>query len=275
VVEDVVNPRGPYRLSLMVRSGRWTAPLPTGFARAWQRGDGRVVVHAPDDVALELARFMLALDDDTTEFHARFGRDALLGPSARAFVGYRPLRLATVTHAAMRAVVGQLIESRRARTIERSILRHLGSPVATREALAQLSPLDLRRHGLAQHRSSTLARIVRGVDLERLRDLPGEAAVTRLARERGIGPWSIGVVALEGLGRYDHGLVGDLALVKLAASLWGRWPETWETHALLEPYAGWEGLAGEVLLLGWSRGLVSGADRDVARRTRMRTRRAA
>ncbi len=83
------------------------------------------------------------------------------------------------------------------------------------------------------------------------------------------------MLALEGLGRYDHGLVGDLALVKLAASLWGRWPETWETAALLEPYTGWEGLAGEMLLLGWSRGLVPGADPDVARRTRLRTRRAA
>jgi 3-methyladenine DNA glycosylase/8-oxoguanine DNA glycosylase len=96
----------------------------------------------------------------------------------------------------------------------------------------------------------------------------------RLARERGIGPWSVGVIALEGLGRFDHGLVGDLGLVKLAASLWHRWPEPAETAALLEPYDGWGGLAGEVLMLGWSRGLVPGADADVARRTRLRTRRA-
>ncbi len=275
MLTDVVTPRGPYRLALMVRSGRWTAPLVGGEAQAWQRPDGRVVVRAPDEEGLALARFMLALDDDTVEFHARFARDPLLGPSARAMVGYRPLRLATVAHAAMRAVVGQLIESRRAHAIERSILRALGSPVATREALARLSPLDLRRHGLAQHRASTLARVVAGVDLERLRGMPGEAPFTRLSRERGIGPWSLGVVALEGLGRFDRGLVGDLGLVKLAASLWGRWPETSETAALLEPYGEWQGLAGEMLMLGWSRGLVPGADADVARRTRLRTRRAA
>ena len=275
MVGDVVTPRGPYRLSLMVRSGRWTAPLPTGAAHAWQQQDGRVAIHAPDEAGLRLARFMLAVDDDTAEFHARFARDPLLGPSARAFVGYRPLRHATVAHATLRAVVGQLIESRRARAIERSILRHLDAAVATRQALVGLSPLDLRRHGLAQHRATALARVVRGIDLERLRDLPGDAAVARLARERGIGPWSIGVVALEGLGRYDHGLVGDLALVKLAASLWDRWPETWETAALLEPYAPWEGLAGVMLLLGWARGLVPGADPDVARLTRARARRAA
>jgi DNA-3-methyladenine glycosylase II len=275
MVEDVVTPRGPYRLSLMVRSGRWTAPLVDGEAHAWQCTDGRVVVRAPDEDGLHTARFMLGLDDDTSEFHARFARDPLIGPSARALVGYRPLRLATVTHATMRAIVGQLIESRRARAIERSILRTLGTQVATREALARLSPLDLRRHGLAQHRATTLARLVAGIDLERLRRVTGHAAAARLQRERGVGPWSVGVIALEGLGRYDHGLVGDLGLVKLAASLWRRWPETHETAALLDPYGEWQGLAGEILMLGWTRGLVPGADADVARHTRLRTNRAA
>ena len=67
-----------------------------------------------DEDGLRLARFMLALDDDTSEFHARFAHDLLIGPSARALLGYRPPRLATVAHATMRAIVGQLIESRRA-----------------------------------------------------------------------------------------------------------------------------------------------------------------
>lgn len=275
MVTDVVTPRGPYRLSLMTRSGHWTAPLVEGEAHAWQQRDGNIVVRAPGEDGLRTARFMLALDDDTSDFHTRFARDPLIGPSARALVGYRPLRLATVAHATMRAIAGQLIESRRARSIERSILRALGSPVATREALARLSPLDLRRHGLAQHRATTLARLVAGIDLERLRGLPGDAVAARLRRERGVGPWSIGVIALEGLGRFDHGLVGDLGLVKLAASLWRRWPETYETAELLAPYGEWQGLAGEILMLGWSRGLVPGADADVARHTRLRTRRAA
>lgn len=274
MLEDVVSPRGPYRLSHMARGGRWTAPLVDGQAQAWQRGDGRVVVRAPNEEGLALARFMLALADDTFEFHRRFARDPLLGPSARVLHGYRPLRRATVAHAVMRAVVGQLIESRRAAAIERSILRVLGRPVATRETLALLSPLDLRRCGVAEKRAATLARVVAAIDLERLRTLPGGAATARLARERGIGPWSVGVIALEGLGRFDHGLVGDLGLVKLAASLWHRWPEPAETAALLDPYDGWRGLAGEVLMLGWSRGLVPGADADVARRTRLRTHRA-
>ena len=259
--EDVVTPRGPYRLSLMVRSGRWTAPLPTGDrTRLAACRTGGSSSTPRTSAGLELARFMLALDDDTAEFHARFARDPLLGP-VRA--GARRLPAAPARHRGARDAARRRRAADRvaARTRDRAV-----DPSAAR--LAGRNPRGARRAFAARPAPARAcaapgldARPGRGgVDLERLRDLPGDAAAARLARERGIGPWSIGVVALEGLGRYDHGLVGDLALVKLAASLWGRWPETWETAALLEPYAGWQGLAGEMLLLGWSRGLVPGAD---------------
>jgi DNA-3-methyladenine glycosylase II len=276
VTEDVITPCGPYRLRLMCRGDAWHAPLEDGTtATAWQRPDGRVVVRAESPAGLERARFMLALADDTAGFHRRFDRDPLLGAAARAFTGYRPLRLATVAHAALRAVCGQLIEARRAAAIERSVLRQIGSPVATGDELARLSPADLRRHGLATTRGATLVRLVRSLDLERLRGHDTNAVLARLGRERGIGPWSVGVIALEGLGRYDHGLVGDLGLVKLLASLRGTRVEPGETAELLAPYGEWQGLAGQMLMLGWSRGLVTGADPDVGRKARLRTRRAA
>jgi 3-methyladenine DNA glycosylase/8-oxoguanine DNA glycosylase len=281
MLEDVVTPSGPYRLRLMIRSGAWRGPLADDtVATAWQRPDGRVVVRAETDEGLERARFMLALHDDTAEFHRRFERDPLLGATARALVGYRPLRLATVAHATLRALCGQLIESRRAAAIEHSILRQLGVAVATRDGLARLSAADLRRHGLATSRASTLVRLVRSLDLERLREHDTGVVLQRLGRERGIGPWSVGVIAIEGLGRYDHGLVGDLGLVKLLASLQGH-PlrghrvEAGDTAELLSPYDEWQGLAGQLLMLGWSRGLIPGADPDVGRRARLRTRRAA
>jgi 3-methyladenine DNA glycosylase/8-oxoguanine DNA glycosylase len=276
MLEDVVTPAGPYRLRLMCRSGTWRGALADGSeAVSQQRADGAVVVHATSEDGLATARFMLALADDTAEFHRRFNRDPLLGATARSMVGYRPLRLATVAHAALRAVCGQLIEARKAAAIERSVLRQLGGSVATTEGLRALSPLDLRRHGLATSRAATLARLVRSLDVERLRDYDTPVVLDRLLRERGIGPWSIGVIAIEGLGRYDHGLIGDLGLVKLLASLRGEWVAAEETAALLAPYEEWQGLAGQMLMLGWSRGLVPGADPDVGRRARLRTRRAA
>jgi 3-methyladenine DNA glycosylase/8-oxoguanine DNA glycosylase len=276
MIEDVVTPSGPYRLQLMTRGRSWQAPLPDGtLATAWQQSDGKVVVQATTEEGIERARFMLAIDDDTSGFHQRFDRDPLLGRAARALTGYRPLRLATVAHSALRAMCGQLIEARRAAAIERSVLRQLGVPVASGAGLARLSPADLRRHGLAAARGATLIRLVRSLDLERLREHDTEVVLARLGRERGVGPWSVGVIALEGLGRYDHGLVGDLGLVKLLSSLRGARVEAGETAGLLAPYDEWQGLAGQLLMLGWSRGLIPGADPDVGRRARLRTRRAA
>lgn len=276
MLEALVTPRGPYRLRLMAREGVWRGTLPGGrLATAVQRPDGRVVVRAPDAASLETARFMLALDDDTSEFHARFARDPLLGPSARALVGYRPLRRATVAHAVVRAMCGQLVEARRALALERAVTRACGDSVVTQEALRRLSPAALRRLGLAQQRATALHRLAAGLDLERLREHASDAVSARLEREPGVGPWSVGVIALEGLGRYDRGLVGDLSLVKLYAALTGRWVDGRETAALLAPYGDWQGLAGEVLLLGWARGLVPGASADHARIARRRARRAA
>ena len=86
-----------------------------------------------------------------------------------------------------------------------------------------------------------------------------------------------GVVADDGkyFRRYDAGLVDDLGLVKLLASLRGRWPEPGETAELLAPYAEWQGLASVFLLQGFRRGLVPGASMDRARLVRATHRSAA
>jgi 3-methyladenine DNA glycosylase/8-oxoguanine DNA glycosylase len=272
VVEAMLRARGLYSLTLTARTDHWRGQLAGGrWSEARQLHDGRILVRASCDEAVEETRFLLALDDDTSEFHRRFARDSLLGPSVRSLRGLRTTRTSTVAQATLRAICGQLIQSRRAREIERVVIRASGESPPTREALARLSPAALTGCGLAGSRAATLARVVRRVDLERLRTSSASTALARLGRERGIGPWSIGVIALQGLGRYDAGLVADLSLVKLFASLRGSWPERPdETAELLAPYGEWQGLASVFLLAGFSRGLVPGASADRARLVRSR-----
>jgi 3-methyladenine DNA glycosylase/8-oxoguanine DNA glycosylase len=275
VIEAVVRPAGVYSLKLTARSDAWQSRLPDGrWATAVQRADGAVAVHASCEHALEEARFVLALDDDTTGFHRRFARDPVLGPTVRALRGLRPKRKATIAHATLRGIAGQLVQSSRALEIERAVIRACGDDPPTRGALARLSPAELVRCGLAGSRAATLTRLTRTLDLEKLKVTPG-TALARLRRERGVGPWTVGVIALQGLGRYDAGLVADLALVKLLASLRGRWPEPEETAELLEPYGEWQGLASVFLLQGFKRGLIPGASTDRARAVRARASHAA
>ena len=275
MIEATVRAHGPYSLRLSARRNEFHAALPGGEGRARQRADGSLRLRAPDEAGFELLRFMLALDDDHTDFVRRFRADPLLGRSIRNLHGLRPLRLPTVAQAVLRAICGQLIEARRARAIERAVIRACGEPAPTREGIGALSPAELRRLGLATHRASALVRLCRTIDLERLRSLPIAAVEARLLRERGFGRWSLGIVALEGLGSYRHGLVGDLSLVKLQSALQGRWVELEETAELLEPYEEWAGLAGVYLLRGWASGLVPGGNADIARSVRVASRRAA
>ncbi len=266
MITAAIAPTGPYRLRLMARQGSWVAPLPHGrSASARQRPDGVVEITAGSTADVDLARFMLALDDDTSEFHERFAADRLLGPTCRTLVGYRPVRTATVAHATLRAFCGQLVQSSRAREIERAVLRACGGRVATLDDLRRASPAALRARGLAASRAASLVRLARSIDLEQLRAHPTEVVRARLERERGIGPWTTGVIATRGLGRYDHGIVGDLGLVKLGSALAGRWVTAAETAELLAPYGRWQGLAAEMLLLGWKHRLVPGADPDAVR----------
>jgi 3-methyladenine DNA glycosylase/8-oxoguanine DNA glycosylase len=275
VISAAVRPRGPFSLRLSARlagdatrtkaDGPFVAALASGgLGKAWQRPDGVVELRAPGEAGVEELRFVLAIDDDHSEFLARYRDDPLLGRALPHLRGARPVRLATVTHSLLRAVCGQLIQARLARAIERRVIL-AATPAVERTRLhapptpasfARFAPAELRRLGLGARRAATLVRLCRSVDLERLRSLPTAAAADRLERERGLGPWSVGVVCLEGLGRFERGITGDLGLVKLCSALRGRRVEPWETAELLEPYGEWAGLASVYLLNAHRLGLV-------------------
>ncbi|MBD0291708.1 MAG: hypothetical protein ICV74_10675 [Thermoleophilia bacterium] len=196
------------------------------------------------------------MDDDHTPFLRRFRDDSVLGPRVRAQPGLRPLRAATVTHALLKAVCGQLIQVRAARLLEGKLVRlagrrHRGLHLPpTRSSFAPYAVAELERHGLVARKANALVRLSREIDLERLRNVPSEDVASRLERERGLGPWSAAMVALHGLGRFDLGLVGDLGLIKLVSSLRGRPASADDTRELLAPYGAWAGLASVYLLAG-------------------------
>jgi len=277
-LELAVAPCGPYSLALSARTtsdatrtfrdGLVTQALAVGdrieLARAWQSPSGTVTIRADSDAAAERLRWLLALDDDHSPFLLSVRDDPMLGRAARELRGLRPVRVATVAQSLLRAFCGQLIEAKRARQLEQTIIRrlcrrgpeNLHVAPATRD-LAALAPSQLRALGLHARRGAALVRLCRSIDLERLHHRSTEAIVRRLARERGLGPWSIGVVCLEGLGRWDHGLVGDLGLVKLLRAIRGRPVDGWETAELLAPYGEFAGIASVYMLAGYGRGLLS------------------
>ncbi len=278
-VERVVRPAGPYSLLLCTRHSTdatrsvrdgvlGTAVLVDGgraeLARAYQRHDGSIVLQGESEEGIERLRFVLGTDADHSEFLRSFRNDPLIGRTTRLFSGMRQLRMATVAQSLLRAFCGQLIDSRHARELEFRIGRATTRPVGdsglyappTAADLARFAPARLRQLGLHARRAASLVRICRSVDPERLHRLSTDAAAEWVMAQRGLGPWSAGVVCLEGLGRYERGIVGDLTLIKLMSDLRGRWVEAHETKELLEPYGEWAGLASLYLAMGYKHGLV-------------------
>ena len=266
VPDLILSPVQPYSLLASVRGSNPSRRVEDGVlhtvfevagtpvsVRVWQTPDGALAARFDGDApegAEEALRFLLAVDVDHNPFLAMAADDPLLAPLVSQRRGLRPMRAGTVTHALVQAFAGQLITAREARLIELRIARLVGRPFdglvlpLTADDLRKASSAALVRCGLAPRRAAALARIVRALDLERLRTVPIDAAVARLERERTIGPWSSGLVALYGIGSLSHGLVGDLGLIRLAGNLQGRPATADDTRALLTRYDPWAGIAG-------------------------------
>ncbi|TML52345.1 MAG: hypothetical protein E6G21_05540, partial [Actinobacteria bacterium] len=176
MIEASLRARGPYSLRLSIRLGSDATRIAANgrlravyeidgrleIAEVGQGADGTLLVRAPSQEVVERVRFALGIDDDHSDFLARFSRDPFLGLTVRRFKGLRPLRCATVTQALLRALCGQLITARRAREIERRIVRsatpsldglHAAPTLAT---FARFSPAELRALGLGGPRASAL-----------------------------------------------------------------------------------------------------------------------
>jgi len=269
-VECVLSPVQPYSLARSAWGSNPTRRMRDGVletvfevggaavhAVVRQTRDGslraRLTPEATDE-AITTLRFVLAVDEDHGPFLRVAAADALLRDVVARNRGLRPVRTATVAHALVKAVAGQLITGREAWQIEWRILSLSGRAHAglvlppTVDDLRSLSAAQLTRAGLAPRRAAALARVVRTLDVERLREVDTAQAVARITRERTLGPWSAGVIALSGLGRTEHGLVGDLGLIRLCTHLLGRHATADDTRRLLERYGAWAGVASVHLL---------------------------
>jgi 3-methyladenine DNA glycosylase/8-oxoguanine DNA glycosylase len=172
----------------------------------------------------------------------------------RARPWVRPRRRPEPFEALAWAVCEQLIESRRAASIQRSIVRRhgrrsaCGSFVAppSPERLAGRAPAELDACGLAPKRSMALIRAAREVASGRADLSRHEPSWTRLLTIPNIGNWTIEMLAFEGQGRDDVLPALDLAYVKLVGRLagLGRRATEDEVRSFFAPYEEWAGLAG-------------------------------
>jgi 3-methyladenine DNA glycosylase/8-oxoguanine DNA glycosylase len=208
---------------------------------------------------IERMRSALGIDQDLRPFYERFRDDTLIGPSVRGNPGLRVAGRPEPFEALAWAICEQLIEFERAAAIQRRLVWRLGRrcprsgmrDAPTADALAAQSPALLCSFDLAESRALALVRAAREVASGRadLHAPDHESAWTRLRAIKGIGSWTLQMLALTGQGRLDQLPAGDLAYLKFVGRLqsggdpWARATED-DVLDLFAPYEPWAGLAG-------------------------------
>jgi 3-methyladenine DNA glycosylase/8-oxoguanine DNA glycosylase len=221
-------------------------------------------------------RFATGVDDDLRPFHDRFKSDPVIGKAVRANPRLRVRRRPLPWEALLAAVTEQLIEFERAVAIQRRMIAVLGHRCAETglrdgpdaAAVAAAAPARLASFDLAPKRAIALRRVAVEVaagraDLEAAVGGPpgaAEAAARRLLKITDIGPWTVEILALYGLGRHDVIPAGDLGFIKMVGRLTTGHPkaraEVAEVREFFAPYGEWKGLAGEYLRYAWASKLI-------------------
>ncbi len=208
---------------------------------------------------IERMRLALGIDQEIGPFYERFRFDPLIGRSVRSAPGLRAGGKPEPFEALAWAICEQLIEFERAAAIERRLIARLGRRCSvsglrdspTPAVIAAQAPALLQSMDLAGGRAVALVRAAREVASGRVDLLDGdhERGWRRLRAIRGIGSWTVQMLALTGQGRLDQLPCGDVGYLKFVGRVrasgdpWARATEE-EVAAFFAPYAPWAGLAG-------------------------------
>jgi len=181
-------------------------------------------------MAISRCRRLLDLDADPVAIGAQLREDPQLAPLIDKAPGRRVPRTVDAAELAVRAVIGQQVSTAAARTHGARLAQRLGEPVddpvggLTRlfPDMAVLTDTDMAALAMPAARRQSVAALARSVASGAL-DL-GAGADWHLARSvlatvPGVGPWTIELVAMRGLGDPDAFTPTDLGVRRAAASL--------------------------------------------------------
>jgi AraC family transcriptional regulator of adaptative response / DNA-3-methyladenine glycosylase II len=223
---------GAYRCTLRLPHGAAIAALRPGPAQAgWIRATVHLADPADADSAVAVCRRILDLDADPVEIDTALARDPVLAPLVAAAPGRRVPGTADAEQFAVRAVLGQQVSTAAARTHAARLVAIHGDSIEDPEGRlthlfprpTRLAAMDPGLLALPGARRAAVLGLVRAladgrVDLSQGAD--PETAAAQLAALPGLGPWTVGSIAMRALGNRDAFLPGDLG-VRLAAQRLG------------------------------------------------------
>lgn len=262
-----------YRRVLRLPGGPGTVELSPGPEGPYVLCRLRLTDPADLTTAVRRCRRMLDLDADPTAVAEALSGDPLLGGIVRRHRGIRSPGHADPAELAARAVLGQQVSVKAARTLAGRLAARFGQPLPedltirdsdggrsalTRvfpspEALAEADPTDL---GLTAARGRALIGLAEAIATGRVDLGPGtdrEATGDALVQLYGIGPWTAGYIRMRGLGDPDVFLSGDLG-VRMGLEALGAPGTPKEAGTLAHHWSPWRSYATHLLWASLSDG---------------------
>lgn len=220
---------GVYRRTLRLPHGPAVVELSPGPGAGGSGAGGYVLCRLwltePRDLAsaVHRCRSLLDLDADPEAVAEVLGSNPVLGPVLRRRPGVRAPGHVDPAELAVRAVLGQQVSVRAARTLAGRLVSRFGEPLTTpdgglthtfpsSEALAAADPTQL---SIPVARGRALVGVAEAIASGRVDLGPGcdrDEAERRLVELRGVGPWTAGYVRMRGLGDPDVFLPADLGV---------------------------------------------------------------
>jgi len=178
-----------------------------------------------------------AADPLMAELIERFGRPE----DVRAARGRRP---GDAYGALIRAIVGQQLSTKAARSIFDRLVEYFGGHTPTPSQLLEADPEEMRAAaGLSRAKVSFLRDLAEHVEdgellLDQLAELPDEEVAEQLTAIKGLGPWTVHMFLIFHLARPDVLPVGDLGIRKAVQVLQGlaELPTPAELELIAEPW---------------------------------------
>jgi len=220
---------GAYRRTLRLPSGSALVTLTPGVDHV------RCLLVLDDfrdlTTAIARCRRLLDLDADPEAVVEALTGDPDLGPVVAKAPGQRIPRTVDEAELAVRAILGQQVSTKAARTHVGRLVAAYGQPVHDAEgtlthtfpSVEQLAEIDPLQLAVPKARQRTLSALVTGLSDGSVALDAGcdwESARRQLRTLPGVGPWTAEVIAMRGLGDPDAFPVSDLGL-RLAAKQLG------------------------------------------------------
>jgi len=160
--------------------------------------------------------------------------------------------------AVARAIVGQQLSTKAARSIWEKLVAQFGGETPSPEALLRKRPQTLRKAGLSNAKVEFLRDLAKHVkdgrlDFDRIKDLPDEDVIAELIEVKGVGSWTAEMFLMFHLARPDVVSLGDLGIRRAVQISYGmeelpgpeeleRIAEEWRPHRTLACLYLWRSL---------------------------------